>query len=145
MDGAPHSFAAFVKCWPSLPTVIVFLSILITGDAHVVEEDRYIVSRTSSFDGIYICKLRLGYRDPIDLSNVAAPLRARIAAIEGLDVEEGEAGEEARKRMEIVDRAIQNSVTHILPHFHPYAEASHSGNKYLHCESLVLDDDWCMY
>lgn len=69
LGGAPHSFSAFLRCYPSLPQVIVsvlllpvhqqqlthrpqvFFSVQVVGVAHTTEEERYLVSRIRSFEG----------------------------------------------------------------------------------------------
>lgn len=103
-----------------------------TDNAHVGEQDRYIVSRTASFDGVYIVKYRIGYRDVIDLSGIAFPIRERIASIEG-----SVSGTGAAARIDIVDEAMSSAVTHFLPHIHPVASPSVSGNKYFHGMPII--------
>ncbi|GAA5888422.1 hypothetical protein JCM5296_000624 [Sporobolomyces johnsonii] len=114
---APHSFTAFLRSYPSLPQIIVFLTIRTVAVPHVAEEDRYLVSRLRSFDGVYLATLSFGYRDSIDLSNVAQPLRDRIVALETRGSPEG-----IEQRIAKVDCAIKGSVTHILPHLHIMAD-----------------------
>ncbi|KAM0748500.1 potassium transporter [Meredithblackwellia eburnea MCA 4105] len=135
LNGAPHSFSAFLNCYPSLPQIVVFFNVRVVGVPHTHEDERWVVSRVRSFDGIYIATLRLGYRDPVDLSNVAAPLRERLVALEA------RAGPvEAAKKAAIIDAAIANSVTHILPHFHVSSKLT-GGSKFLrYIRSFLIED-----
>lgn len=110
MNGAPHSFSAFLKCYPSLPQVCVFFNLRVVGIPHTNDEQRFIVSRVRSFDGIYIATIRLGYRDPINLADIARPIRDRIVAIESCG---GEEVEEIRERIRMIDNAMELSVTHM--------------------------------
>lgn len=119
LNGVPHSFAAFLKAYPALPEVTIFFNIRIVGIPHTVEEERYVVSRVRSFDGIYSATLRLGYRDPIDLSNIAPALRDRIVGLEGNDP----------KRAQIVDQAMATHITHVLPNMYVVASRS-KGNRF---------------
>lgn len=73
INGAPHSFTAFLRCYPSLPQVIVsasqagrlavgnpadllgpqiFFNVHVTGVPHTIEEERYVCSRVRSFEGV---------------------------------------------------------------------------------------------
>ncbi|GAA6004079.1 hypothetical protein JCM10207_002415 [Rhodosporidiobolus poonsookiae] len=125
-EGAPHSFTAYLRNIPALPQIIIFLTIRTCGVAHVSEEDRYLVDRVRAFTGIYIANVSFGYRDEIDLSSVAGPLRNRIVALE-MRAAAGE--EDLRDRIETVDRAVKGSVTHILPNFHVTSDPSEQRNK----------------
>ena len=120
LNGAPHAFASFIRSYPALPQVIVFFSVQVLNVPHTASEDeRYLVSRVRSFDGLYLVTLRLGYRDPVDLSAVAGPIRERIVHLEALDVGEGEVveSEALRAKIDAIDRAI-STVTHIVPRHH---------------------------
>jgi KUP system potassium uptake protein len=122
LNGAPHSFSAFLKCYPSLPQVAVFLNIRVVGVAHTSDEERFVVSRVRSFDGIYVATLRLGYRDPIDLSKIATPIRDAI-----ISIERRSSPSDAPERIKLIDEAMSRAVTHILPHFHILA--AQDGNR----------------
>ncbi|ORY80251.1 potassium transporter [Leucosporidium creatinivorum] len=123
LGGAPHSFSAFLRCYPSLPQVIIFFNVQVVGVAHTFEEERYLVSRIRSFEGMYIATLRLGYRDPIDLASVASPIRDLIVELERHSGE----GDVARK-IALIDASMEHAVTHILPRFYVTA-ADSSRNK----------------
>lgn len=80
---------------------------------------------------MYICKYRVGYRDIVDLTNVAQAIRDRIVSLEASYPGPNEAadddGSRARHLIAQMDAAISQSVTHIVPHFHISAEKT--GNR----------------
>lgn len=99
------------SCLPSrlaLTPLQVFFNIRVVGIPHTEEEERYVVSRVRSFEGVYVATLRLGYRDPIDLANVATPIRDRIVGIEA-NGGEGDVVE----RLKLIDAAMGRAVTHM--------------------------------
>lgn len=123
LNGAPHAFASFVRSYPSLPQVIIFLCVQVVNVPHTASEDeRYLVSRVRSFEGLYLVTLRLGYRDPIDLSRIAGPIRERIVQLEAMDVQPGEVveSEALQEKVAAIDRAI-GTVTHVVPNLHVVA------------------------
>nr|AOR51849.1 potassium transporter [Phaffia rhodozyma] len=61
--GIPHTFYQFLKGWPALPRVVIFASTEVTNAPHVALEDRYIITKVRSFEGIYGLTVRTGYRD----------------------------------------------------------------------------------
>lgn len=124
MDGTPHAFAAFVRIYPSLPQVIVFFSILVVEKAYTTEDERYVVSRVRSFDGIYIAKLFVGYRDVVDLTTIAQPIFESIKSLERSSDDP-----EAEERIVAIQSAMTQSVTHIVPHH--YLKAKKSGNRFV--------------
>ncbi|GAA5964905.1 hypothetical protein JCM3765_004101 [Sporobolomyces pararoseus] len=116
-DGVPHSFSAFLRSYPSLPSVIVFLTVRTVGVPHVAQEDRYLVDRVRTFSGLYIATIRFGYRDIKSLENVVHPLRDRIVALEARSDPAN-----FDKRVRIIDESIETAVTHILPNFYVVAD-----------------------
>ncbi|CEQ41632.1 SPOSA6832_03369 [Sporobolomyces salmonicolor] len=161
-DGAPHSFSAFLRAYPSLPQVIVvcflalasrerkldltplplsqFLTVRVVGVPRVTDDaDRFLIDRVRSFEGrrgwspfllpvadrLYIATIRFGYRDKLDLSHVATPLRHRIAALEQRSDPEG-----YEDRVQKMDKALDTAITHM------YALAASPSTRYsnqLHC------------
>ncbi|GAA5833011.1 hypothetical protein JCM3766R1_000398 [Sporobolomyces carnicolor] len=116
-DGVPHSFSAFLRSYPSLPSVIVFLTVRTVGIPHVAQEDRYLVDRVRTFSGLYIATIRFGYRDVKSLENVVHPLRDRIIALEARSDPAN-----LDKKVRIIDESIETAVTHILPNFYVVAD-----------------------
>ena len=49
--GIPHSFASFIRQWPALPRVVVFLSVEVMSIAYVHPEDRFIVRKVPAVKG----------------------------------------------------------------------------------------------
>lgn len=111
LNGAPHSFSAFLHSYPSLPQVCIFFNLRIVGIPHTNDEERYVVSRVRSFEGIYVATMRVGYRDPIDLSNIAEPIKNRILAIENSG--HGVSEEDKKERTDLIENAARLSVTHM--------------------------------
>ncbi|GAA6060739.1 hypothetical protein JCM10212_003783 [Sporobolomyces blumeae] len=116
-DGVPHSFSAFLRSYPSLPSVIVFLTVRTVGVPHVASEDRYLVDRVRTFSGLYIATIRFGYRDIKSLENVVHPLRDRIVALEARSNPAN-----LEKTVRVIDESIETAVTHILPNFYVVAD-----------------------
>ena len=56
--GVPHGFASFVRRYPALPQVVIFLSTRVVGVPHVPLEDRYVVTKVRSFDGFFTVTMR---------------------------------------------------------------------------------------
>ncbi|GAA6030383.1 hypothetical protein JCM8097_009081 [Rhodosporidiobolus ruineniae] len=120
-EGAPHSFTAFLRSYPALPQVIIFLTVRPVGVPHVSPSDRYLLTRLARFEGVYTATLSFGYRDEVDLADVAGPLRTRIVALE---TRAARGVEELAERVGKVERAVKGAVTHILPHFRVSADQS---------------------
>ncbi|KAM0793786.1 hypothetical protein ACM66B_001203 [Microbotryomycetes sp. NB124-2] len=136
MNGAPHAFSTFLSSYPALPAVIVFFNVRFVGVPHTVGESRYVVTRARSFEGIYSATLRLGYRDKVDLSNIAKPIRDRIVAIETRI-----GGDELDQKIAAMDEAIATSVTHILPNFHVTSSPEATSNKVVrYIRKFVIED-----
>jgi KUP system potassium uptake protein len=110
----------------------VFFNIRVVGVPYTTDEERYIVSRVRSFDGVYIATLRLGYRDPIDLREIAGPIKDRIIGIERMGETEG-----LEERVRVIESCQLRAVTHILPELH-VSVAPGGGNKIVTCESYSL-------
>lgn len=56
--GVPHGFASFVRRYPALPQVVIFLSTRVVGVPHVPLEDRYVVTKVRTFDGFFTVTMR---------------------------------------------------------------------------------------
>ncbi|CUA70967.1 High affinity potassium transporter [Schwanniomyces occidentalis] [Rhizoctonia solani] len=66
--GVPHAFYAFLRQWPALPRVVIFLSVRIMPTGRVAPEDRYIVSRVRSLPGFYGITYFKGFRDDFQVN-----------------------------------------------------------------------------
>ncbi|GAA5838703.1 hypothetical protein JCM9279_003833 [Rhodotorula babjevae] len=120
-DGAPHSFTAFVRSYPALPQIIVFLTVRVVGVPHVAFDDRFLVDRLRRFDGLFTATVSFGYRDKLDLSTIAPPLRDRIVALESRAQQDVD---ELKEKVRKIDEALAGAVTHILPQFYVSADRS---------------------
>lgn len=49
--GVPHTFYGFLKQWPALPRVVIFLSVRIMSSAYVEKEERYRITKVRSLPG----------------------------------------------------------------------------------------------
>lgn len=58
--------------------------------------------------GLYIATLRVGYRDPIDLSTIAEPIRNRI-----VELERRSGDDDIERRVSLIDNAMAHAVTHM--------------------------------
>ncbi|KAG8799422.1 hypothetical protein FRC16_005165 [Serendipita sp. 398] len=113
--GVPHTFYGFLKQWPTLPRVVVFLTVRIMPVAHVEKEDRYRVTKVRSLPGFYGATYMKGYRDKFNVD-----VSAIVELITVLELRGVESQEDATS---IVDEIITagRSATHIVPHYHVIA------------------------
>ena len=65
-----------------------------------------------SFDGVYIAKLFIGYRDVVDLTNIAQPI---FEAIKSLERSSGDP--QVEDRIALIQQAMNQSVTHMFVPF----------------------------
>ena len=59
--GVPHSFAEFLRGYPALPRIVVFLNTRIVTVPHVNNQFRYSVNKVRSMEGFYSITMRIGY------------------------------------------------------------------------------------
>ncbi|KAJ3545437.1 hypothetical protein NM688_g5626 [Phlebia brevispora] len=78
--GVPHAFISFIRQWPALPEVVIFLSVRVLHTARIPPADRYVVSKTRSIQGFYGVTYYLGFRDDFDVQ--MNEIIDRICAIE---------------------------------------------------------------
>lgn len=113
--GVPHTFYGFLKQWPALPRVVVFLSVRIMPIAHVEKEEQYRINKVRSLPGFYGATYMKGFRDPFHID-----VDAIVALITALELRAHDSMEEAEKvNAEI--RTAAKSTTHIVPHYHVIA------------------------
>ncbi|KAG7095371.1 hypothetical protein E1B28_006129 [Marasmius oreades] len=107
--GFPHAFSAFVRQWPGVPQVLIFLSVTILPTPSVPEHQRYIVSKLGSMEGFYSITYQLGFRDPFDVK-----VDNLLPALYSFEREhDPEYGDVAIERL----KAVSGSLTHIVPQY----------------------------
>ncbi|KAF8712435.1 hypothetical protein AX14_013103 [Amanita brunnescens Koide BX004] len=117
--GVPHTFVAFIRQWPSLPKVVIFLSICVVPVAKVPLEERYVVKKVRSIEGIYGVTYYLGFRDEFHIENDA--LADKLCAAELLS------NPDARPEWLTEIRFLARGTTHIVPHYHIVSNKTHNG------------------
>ncbi|KJA24112.1 hypothetical protein HYPSUDRAFT_39258 [Hypholoma sublateritium FD-334 SS-4] len=109
-QGVPHTFTGFIRQWPSVPRVVIFLSVCIVPKARVPQEERYAVTKVRTVEGFYGVTYYIGFRDDYDVK--IEDLIDKICTIE----EQLNPTGSAHVIREI--RAVSASATHIAPHYH---------------------------
>ncbi|KAF8631980.1 hypothetical protein AX15_002091 [Amanita polypyramis BW_CC] len=117
--GIPHTFVGLIRRWPSLPRVVVFLSVCVLPTATVPAEDRYKVKRVRSVEGIYGITYYVGFRDEFNIENDA--LAEKICAAEI------EADPNTSPNWLADIKRLTSNPTHIVPHYHVISRKAHSG------------------
>ncbi|KAF5315194.1 hypothetical protein D9619_007278 [Psilocybe cf. subviscida] len=116
--GVPHTFTGFIRQWPCLPRVVVFLSVCVVPIARVPVDERYAVTKVRSVEGVYGVTYYVGFRDAFDVQ--ARDLIDKICLLE----EQYNPAGAASIIREI--RAVAMTATHIAlkfacdsaPHYH---------------------------
>ncbi|KAG8720565.1 hypothetical protein FRC08_018842 [Ceratobasidium sp. 394] len=105
--GVPHAFYAFLRQWPALPRVVIFLSVRIMPTARVPPEDRYVVSRVRSLPGFFGVTYFKGFRDDfqVQIDDIIEKL---------YDLERRAAGDVAAEQL----REASKVTTHIVPSYY---------------------------
>ncbi|EIN06328.1 potassium transporter [Punctularia strigosozonata HHB-11173 SS5] len=108
--GVPHSFVGFVRQWPALPRVVIFLSVRMRPIAHVHPNDKYIVTKVYAVEGFYAVTYALGFREDFEVK--VEEIVSRICAVEARTNPEGSSY--------TVDTIKQyaSTATHIVPHYY---------------------------
>ncbi|KAF9481220.1 potassium transporter [Pholiota conissans] len=118
-SGVPHTFTGFIRQWPALPRVVVFLSVCIVPTARVPVEDRYALTKVRTIEGFYGVTYYIGFRDDFDVK-----VDDLIDKICQLEAQFNPGGSAAIVR-EI--RTVSHSATHIVPHYHIMAKKTGTG------------------
>ncbi|KAG8832168.1 hypothetical protein FRC17_001875, partial [Serendipita sp. 399] len=122
--GVPHTFYGFLKQWPALPRVVIFLSVRIMPIAHVEKEDQYRVTKVRSLPGFYGATYMKGYRDKFNVD-----IAALVELITVLELRSVDSKEDAAPVVEEIISASKNA-THMktyelyisrVPHYHVIA------------------------
>ncbi|KAF8584646.1 potassium transporter [Ramaria rubella] len=111
--GIPHSFVGFLKQYPALPRIVVFLSVRIMTVAKVPVEDRFIVNKVRSPEGFYGVTYQLGYRQDFDVD-------INVIIDDICKLERQYKGTNPRDSDEVIReiKEAAKNVTHIVPHYH---------------------------
>jgi len=116
--GVPHSFVSFIRQWPALPRVVIFLAVRTLPVARVAAEDRYAVTKVRSIQGFYGVTYYLGFSDDFDVK--MNEVIDHICALETApDPRSAQVVEEIRR--------VTASYTHIVPHYHVVSKRWGSG------------------
>ncbi|KAG5646513.1 hypothetical protein DXG03_003280 [Asterophora parasitica] len=115
--GVPHTFIAFIRQWPALPRVVVFLSVCIVPFPRVPPGDRYAVTKVRTIEGFYGVTYYVGFRD--DFNVQVNEMIDKICEIETQINPEGSAA--------VVEtiRSVSHTATHIAPHYHVVSRKVH--------------------
>lgn len=111
--GTPHSFVGFLRQYPALPRVVIFLSVRVIPVARVPPEDRYVVNKVRSLDGFYGVTYQLGFRDDFDVRTEI--VIEEICRLE-MHIRNNNVAQYGEIIREIRDAA--QKTTHIIPHYH---------------------------
>ncbi|KAM6494400.1 Potassium transporter [Amanita muscaria] len=108
--GVPHTFVSFIRQWPALPSVVIFLSVCVVPLPRVSEEDRYVVRKVRSLEGIYGVTYYRGFREEFHIN--AEQLADQLCAAE-LHSD----SEINKQSLEDIRNLVINA-TNIVPHYH---------------------------
>jgi len=121
--GVPHTFIGFIRQWPALPRVVIFLSVCVVPVARVPSEERYAVTKVRTVDGFYGVTYYIGFRDDFDVQ--VADIIERICDAER---------QVNPRRAEVTIREIREVsqfATHIAPHYHVVSKRIGSSSGFL--------------
>jgi len=108
--GVPHSFVGFIRQWPALPRVVVFLSVSILPIPVVPAESRYVVDKVRSVKGVYAVTYYIGFREGFEVK--IDDVVQRICSLES----RADPRESSETINEIKRAALRT--THIVPYYH---------------------------
>ncbi|PPQ85166.1 hypothetical protein CVT25_004173 [Psilocybe cyanescens] len=117
--GVPHTFIGFIRQWPALPRVVIFLSVCIVPTARVPTEERYVVTKVRTIEGFYGVTYYIGFRDDFDVK--IDDLTDKIC---NLERQLNPAISEALIQ-EI--RSVSRATTHVAPHYHVVSKRVDTG------------------
>ncbi|KAF8195376.1 potassium transporter [Pholiota molesta] len=118
-DGVPHTFTGFIRQWPSLPRVVIFLSVCIVPVAHVPVENKYALTKVRTIEGFYGVTYYIGFRDRFQVK--VGDVIDKICQLEAQFNPEGSAA--------IVReiRAVSATSAHITAHYNVVAKKVEAG------------------
>ncbi|EJU00469.1 potassium transporter [Dacryopinax primogenitus] len=121
--GVPHTFYAFLKQWPALPRVVVFLSIKVLPIGHLpVDEERYVITKVRSLKGFYGVTYQIGFRE--DFNVKVDEIVAGLCAVEARYAQDDEEGERVVRE---IRTAAETSITHIMPNYWVFSKKINAG------------------
>ncbi|KAF9525089.1 potassium transporter [Crepidotus variabilis] len=106
--GVPHSFVGFIRQWPALPRVVIFLSVCLAPCPRVPPQERYAVTKVRTVDGFYGVTYYVGFRDKFDvqIDNLIEKIcEVEILTNPGL----------SRSVLDEI-RSVSKTTTHLVPH-----------------------------
>ncbi|KIY45499.1 potassium transporter [Fistulina hepatica ATCC 64428] len=117
--GIPHTFVGFIRQWPALPRVVVFLSVYILPIARVPPSERYIVDKTRAVEGFYSATYQVGFRDHFGfrLEEIVDRMCTILQQSDPTDCE---------KKIDEI-RRVCCKATHIVPHYTVISKRKSSG------------------
>jgi len=108
--GVPHTFVGFIRQWPALPRVVIFLSVCVLPIARVPRPERYVVRKVRALGGIYGVTYYLGFCDEFDVDSES--LADQICNAEF-------AADPNTSTTWLSDiKTLVSNATHIVPHYH---------------------------
>jgi len=127
--GVPHSFVEFVRQWPSLPRVVIFLSVCVVASPRVSLQDRYAVEKVRTIEGFYGVTYYIGYREDFEVDTTEVINRVCIL----------EAGANPRGSNDAVRyiREAASCVTHIVPHYYVFSKPVQAQGKFAFVANAV--------
>jgi len=108
--GAPHTFYGFLRQWPSVPRIVIFLSVRVKPIARIPAEERYQVTKVRSIPGFYGVTYVKGFKDKYDIN-----IDAIFSLI--MEVEGNVDPRESRVSIDALRYAAAHT-THLVPHYH---------------------------
>jgi len=121
--GVPHTFYAFLKQWPALPRVVVFLSIKILPVGRLpADEERYVITKVRTLKGFYGVTYQIGFRE--DFNVTVDEIVAGLCTVENRYARDEEEGE---RMVAEVRHAAETSITHIMPNYWVFSRPINAG------------------
>ncbi|KAE9409281.1 potassium transporter [Gymnopus androsaceus JB14] len=118
--GVPHTFIGFVRQYPALPQILIFLSVSMLPVPRVAVEDRYAVVKTKTLEGCYGVTYYIGFRER---SNVK--IDELVESICKMEMEYNP--ENFSRIIQNLKTISANGATHVVPHYHVLSKKVDAG------------------
>lgn len=104
-----YEHVGFIRKWPALPRVVIFLTVRMLPAARIPMDDRYTVTKIPNVEGFYDVTYYKGFKDEFDVR--VDGMIDRISTIE--------ARSNPRDAIQIVKqiRQVARRSTHVVPHY----------------------------